>query len=578
VTILELRRGAATLAAVAFLAGCGGQGSSAMPSMQQAGTPGAGGAGARIVVKIAKNKPAGSLKFVVTPLGGRPLPPVTLALSNTTCPAVGTQPQCTLTMPLGPGAYTMSVASYASATPAGSANGPLQDVPFSVGAGRTATVAMILGATPASLAVAGANVAVHGSQSAGFTTYSTAAAPFAVVADDAAGNAIVGPGSPTFAETINGGGWNLGSAQQAAPSAFALVSSGTTGSSATVQVAAQYTDTTCEQPGAQCTASFTVTSDVQSLFVANCIARCNNKSGNGAPGSVNVYAAPYTGAPQATISNGVVQPIALLTDANADLFVANAFGGARGTGSITIYAPPYTGAPVTIVNGVDNPSALALDGSGNLWVANQAGNGSYGTIAEYAPPFTGGALAVIPIAGVPTALAFDPKNDLFVADGNALIEYAPPYNGPSATIVSGLAVQNGMTFDTLGNLFYIDSNGTVATFAPPYTGAPMQLQRTPGSVGLVATYAGMLFVPDSAGTTQAYSTPFTAPPQPIPASGPTAKGIAIDGAGNVFVNYCESGCAGGGADAVTMYAPPYTGGSVSLTNGVSAPSAITLTK
>jgi hypothetical protein len=549
-----------------------------MPSMQQAGTPGAAGTGARLVVKIAKAKPGGSLKFVVTPLGGRPLPALNLALSNAACPAVQSVPQCTLPMPLGPGAYTMSVASYASATPIGSANGPLQNVPFSVAAGRTTSVAMILGAVPANLTVAGAGVAVHGSQSTGFTIYSTAAAPFDVVAVDASGNAIVGPGSPTFTQTINGGGWSLGSLQQAAAGAFALIPSGTNGSNANVQVTAQYTDATCQQPAAQCAASFTVSGDVQSLFVANCIARCNNKSGNGAPGSVNVYAAPYAGAPIATITNGVVQPIALLTDANANLFVANAFGGVRGAGSVTVYAPPYTGTPTTIVTGVDNPAALALDGGGNLWVANQAGNGSYGTVTEYAPPFTGGAMAVIPIAGVPTALAFDPKNDLFVADGNALVEYVPPYNGPPATIVSGLAVQNGMTFDNFGNLFYIDSNGTVATYAPPFTGAPMQLQRTPGSMGLVAAYAGMLFVPDSGGTTQAYTTPFSAPAQAIPASGPTAKGIAIDGAGDVFVNYCESGCAGGGADTVTIYAPPYTGSSVSITNGISAPSAVTLTK
>jgi streptogramin lyase len=262
--------------------------------------------------------------------------------------------------------------------------------------------------------------------------------------------------------------------------------------------------------------------------------------------------------------------------------VANAFGGKSNAGSITIYAPPYTGAPLTIANGIDNPGAIALDPSGNLWVANQAGSGLNGSVAEYAPPFGGGPVRTIAnFTGVPTGLSFDAQSNLFVGNGSALLEYPPPYNGNPITIASSLSVANGFTLDSTGNLYYVDSNGATSLFTPPYTQPPMQLPRVNGSLGLLATFpnGGLVFVPDASGNVQEYVAPFTAAPQGIAQSSAAARGIAVDGAGNVFVGYCGSGCGNTGTDSVTIYAAPYGTGSQSvITAGIAAPSAITLSK
>ena len=70
---------------------------------------------------------------------------------------------------------------------------------------------------------------------------------------------------------------------------------------------------------------------------------------------MTVYAPPYSGAPIATIANGINDPLSLTLDKSGNLFVAN-----HGTNSVTEYAAPYTGGPVaTITNGVLDPVSLA---------------------------------------------------------------------------------------------------------------------------------------------------------------------------------------------------------------------------
>jgi hypothetical protein len=540
---------------------------------------GAGGTSTVAVTGIA------SIKFAVTPVGQRPLSPAVLPVgTGSNCTAAGASMQCTLVEPLSPGNYTVAVSVYGGPNASGPLFGPVTTSAFAVSAKQpNAAVGFAIGGIPAAVELSGASFAVHPAAGSGFTIYSESAQPFVANVEDANGNDIVGPGAPTFAVTTSGatgGAWQVTAPTAQAPNSLSLDPPATI-SSASVTVTAQYGDGTCAQAGAVCSATFPVANDLQLLFVANCTGSCNSKSASGVPGSVTMYAPPYGGAPTATILNGVVQPIALLTDASLNLYVANAFGGSSNAGSVTIYAPPYTGQPTTISTGIDNPGALALDPSGNLWVANQAGNGLNGTIAEYVPPFTGPPVRTIAnVTGVPTALAFDPQGNLFVGNGSSLLEYAPPYGGTPATVVSSLSVANGFSIDSSGDLYYVDSNGAVDLFTPPYSGPPMQLQRVSGTLGLLATFqaGGLLFVPDSSGNVQQYVAPFTGPPQGIAQSSSTARGIAVDGAGNVFVGYCGSGCGNAGTDSVTIYSPPYSGTPATVTSGIAAPSAITLSR
>ena len=550
-----------------------------MPTMTPApGSPALGGTSTPTIGGIA------SIKFVVTPVGQRSLPPTLLPIgSGQNCASAGVTMQCTLIEPLSPGNYTTTVAVYGGANGAGPVLGPVQTIAFSVGAQKQNTLPMAIGGIPAAISVAGASFAVHPAANNGFTIYSQNAQPFIAMVQDATGDSIVGPGSPTFAITSGastGGSWQVTGPSPQAPSTLSIDPPATL-STSSITVTAQYLDQTCSQAGATCSTTFPVANDLQMLFVANCTGSCNSKSSGGVPGSVTMYAPPYTGAPTATILSGVVQPIALLTDASLNLYVANAFGGNSNAGSVTVYAPPYTAQPTTVTAGINNPGAIALDPTGNLWVANQAGNGLNGTVSEYTPPFLSGpARTISNFTGVPTGLQFDPQGNLFVANGSALLEYAAPYNGAPSIVISGLSVANGFSFDASSNLYYVDSNGAVSLYTPPYTEPPMQLQRVSGTLGLLATFqtGGMLFVPDAAGSVQQYVAPFTGPPQGIAQSSSTARGIAVDGAGNVFVGYCGSGCGNAGTDSVTIYSPPYAGGQTAITSGISAPSAITLSR
>ena len=556
------------------------------PAVAASATPAPFGTATPSATPVPVSALVASVKLAIMPFGGHMAQTTVLNLSTTPCPVSSGLLQCTAGQALQPGSYTVAVTAYGSANAGGTALGPTQTLPFTVAGTHASVVSMAIGVLPAAVAAAPAGYGVRGSFANGFTLYGAAQQTFLASAQDQYGDAIVGPDSPTFtavagAGASGSGSWQIGQPSSAVPNGIPIVPPAASISNATIAVTAQYQDQTCAQPSAVCTGSFSVTNDLQMLFVANCTASCNGKSSSGVPGSVTVYAPPYTNPPATTILNGVVQPIALLTDASMNLYVANAFGGAKNRGSVTIYAPPYTGTPVSIASGVDNPGALALDPSGNLWVANQGGNGLSGSIAEYVSPFGGAPARVLTnFAGVPTALAFDAQADLFVANGSALFEYAPPYNGSPFTVASGLAVANGFTFDPAGDLFYVDSNGAVEVYEPPYNAPPIQLPRISGTLGLLASYpaGGLLFVPDGSGNIQEFVAPFTGPPQAIAANNPSAKGIAVDGAGNVFVAYCGSGCGNNGSDSVTIFAPPYNGTPSTMTSGISAPSAITLSK
>ena len=100
---------------------------------------------------------------------------------------------------------------------------------------------------------------------------------------------------------------------------------------------------------------------------------------NNANSTVTEYASPFSNSSTATatISSGVSNPRGLAFDSSGHLFVAN------NNGNVTEYASPYTGAPIaTISNGVNwAPVGLAFDSSGNLFVGN-------GGVLEYAPPFS----------------------------------------------------------------------------------------------------------------------------------------------------------------------------------------------
>ena len=456
---------------------------------------------------------------------------------------------CTLTISLSPGTYDAALATYDGPNATGNELSAGQTVGFTVSQGQANTLALTLSGIPASLQVASGAPAVHGSQDAGFTLYGISAQKLVVEALDVDGNVIVGPGSPTFtAGAQSGSGFTITNPTAAAPNTLVLTPPGANGQSETFTLAASYADGTCSTTGAVCSATFAVKNDVQTLFIAN----------YDPTDTVTVYAPPYTGAPSATISNGVGFPDALAVDAANDLFVANA-------STVTEYAAPYTGAPsATITNGVNAPAALLLDAHGNLFVANYG----IGTVTVYAPPYGGAPITISSGLSAPVALAMDAQGDLFVADigQNAVLEFAPPYTSAPVATISDVNTNEplALALDPVGDLFVANSGGsTVAEYAPPYSGAPAVISggvSSPSSV--VLDGANDLFVANAgASTVTEYAPPYSGAPVVTMTSGlSTPVSLVLDGANDVFVP-------NSGMPSLEIFAPPYRGTPVTIATG-----------
>jgi len=569
-------RQVAVLAALALgsllPAGCGGGGAgSSVPAASTATVP-AGKAQVTFLIDVPKNTASarGRSPQFISPATTQmainiqqnavsvsgypvtvPLTPTsggcTSTLANTTC-------QLTVTLPLGNYTATLTTED-ANATALSSA----QNIAFTVRAG-TNTVPLTLSGIPHALQILSGARAVHGVGTSGLVLYGSAAQPVIVTAVDADGNTIVGPGAPTYsASLVTGTGWSAAAPASTAPNTIAITPPGSNGSGATFSVTATYPDTTCAQPGAVCSTTFTVKNDIQTLFVANTGAN-----------TVTVYAPPYTGGPT-TIVTGMY-PLFTTLDGAGNLFVVN-----ENDSTVTEYAPPYTGGPTTTIStGVNGPDGLLLDNSGNLFIAN----GNVTTVTEYAPPYAGAPTTTIS-TGVngPGPLALDVAGNLFVpnSSANTVTVYAPPYTGaPTATISTGVNSPFSIVLDAAKDLFVANTvPNRVTVYAPPYTGAPTTISTGVNDPeGLVIDSTGNLFVSNGLGNTVTeYAPPYTGAPKTTITTGLNQpSGIVLDGAGNLFVaNYL--------GNTVTEYAPPYTGPPVAtISTSVNQPFGLLLTR
>ena len=454
--------------------------------------------------------------------GGTPILTQTANLtpSSSGCSVNAGSLQCTVSVALPAGSYLASVTTYDQTNAGGNVLSRAQGVPFTVRLGKANSVGLTLNGVPHALAIASGATAVHGTQAAGFTFYGSSVQPLLAFATDADGNVIVGAGAPTFGgAVVQGSSWSVATSSSN-PNQLLVTPPGANNSGSVLMVTASFSDDTCAQAGANCTATVSASNDMQTLFAASFTKN-----------EVLAYALPNTTTPT-TISNGVDEVQDLALDPYGNLFVANLTG-------TTEYAPPYTGSPASISTGTDVPQQLRIGSNGNLFVTTRNTNQAY----IFKPPYTSAAQQYSLGTNEPTGLLVDSNNDLFVAIryDNAIREYVPPYLlGPPAALISGGGLGNPlqMAMDAAGDLFVLgyNSNNEVLEYTPPFSSA-----STPAATIAIPTAAALEYV-------------------------------VVDSNGDLFVSECNVSCFGGlGADAVAEYAPPYTGPPVMITNGINYP-------
>jgi hypothetical protein len=445
--------------------------------------------------------------------------PVTASLTPTSqgCTSTLASTICELSLQLSPGSYKVSLTALDAQ---GNALSSVDSIAFMVMAGETNVLSVSLSGIPNKIAVA-----------------ALGADQFLVNAVDIDNDVIAGPGSPTFTVTPTSGiALAVTGPKSTSPNAFS-VAAGAAGT-AVLGVTASYAGTdsnACLDPGAVCSASFTLTSSnpvAENLFVAM-------QSGGSGTGTVNEYAAPFTGAPVASNANGVSKPNQIAFDSAFNLYVANQTGP-----NIAKYVSPYNGSPAATVTHADlpgspsfleSPIGVAFLSSGSLVVTDSTHQAWY--MYEPPVPFIGNQESAN--FGVMQGIAVDSSQDVFFARGTDVTEFGPFLTSLVVQITNSInnatdaVAYSGSNPSYSGNLFVANTgNNTITEYASPYTGAP------------ISTMTNALNQP-------AY--------------------LAMDpSSGNLYVS-------NEGNSTITVYAPPYTAAPIqTITSGVAQPTGIAL--
>jgi hypothetical protein len=491
-----------------------------------------------------------STQSITVAITGTATQTVTANLTPTSsgCSSTLASTVCTLTLALGAGTYNAAVSTFDGANGTGNALSAGQNIGFTIVAGTTNTIDIVLNGIPASLTLVPATTAIVATGgSTSFTLNGIVPGKLQAEALDADGNIIAGVGAPAFSVAQTGGAsFTLTNPTSTAPNTIVLGQPATSGQSATYTLTASYPDATCSTSGAICSLNFSVTSHQQVLVAS---------VGSG----YEVWQPPYTGTP-ITLS-GVTGSLQLINsaafDATGNLYVVDsAYNG--GAGQILAYAPPYTGSPTSIGAGtISDPTAVVIGPDGKMFVSSFDNS----TVYIWTAPYTGSPTAVTTDVTTPSSLALDANEDLFVGNfgGSAALDFATPYTG-TPTLLNGTNMTASIHIAPLGEAFLIDigSNGLLE-FLPPYTGTPTTLTNGVNNPEDVAyTGSGTMFVSQPSGVTE-FLPPYSAPSTSFPTATGGGVGLAIDAASELFsANYIN--------DNVTVYVAPYTGGAYTTLN------------
>jgi hypothetical protein len=496
-----------TVALALVLAGCGGGGAGGVsPAATHAANTGP--TSSSLVVQIPSKDAAGKMrhpryvsansKSIGIQLNPNPncgpscTPPTTLNAGLTpaspNCAATPNGTSCTLPLGLAPGSYTAGITIYdgpldAAGAPTGFILSHGQSVPVQVVQGTNNVVNTTLAGVPG-----GIKFAFAGGQGRYDANYQrlivTMGGNASLRGDpvDADGNVMVGPGAPSVTFPALSQTY---SSKQDPTTGIVTVTAPATGVKTTGILTATVNSPDCaSSPPTACNGWVAAGPEVY-VAIAD----------TGANRAVVVNPTGPSNAPVATVT-GITSPNLVAFDPKGDLFVA------QGTPpySVRVYAPPYTGAPIaTVTNGINDPRSIVVAANGDLFVGNDGTN----AVTRYTAPYTG-APASTTTNGIhgPHGLVVDSIGMLFVANSanSTLNSYAAPYLAVTKTTSQGVSAPSALSIANSGIIVVANSGGNSVTLYDPSTlGAPLYTIPVGGSPAGVASLGGTIGVADSTG-------------------------------------------------------------------------------
>ena len=253
-------------------------------------------------------------------------------------------------------------------------------------------------------------------------------------------------------------------------------------------------------------------------------------------------AAPASAHDAVVVGPMLSSPVGVAVDHAGDLFIAD-----RGNGRVVEDSPIGGGnyQRSVIAQGLSTPEGVAVNGAGDVFIADSGDD----RVLEEKPASGGSYTQSVVAQGLndPVGLAADGSGDVFVADsGNGrILEETPTGSGWTQTVVAtGLVAPDDVAVDAAGDLFVADTGQSEIVEETPIGGGVYdQTVAVSGFVPLfVAVDAGGdLYVTSGSGGSQVLKETPTgggaySASQVTPLNQVIGSGVAVDGAGDVFVS------------------------------------------
>ena len=363
--------------------------------------------------------------------------------------------------------------------------------------------------------------------------------------------------------TQNFGSANVGTASAPATLTFTFDTAGTLGSTSVVTQGAtglDFTDAgtgscaagTSYAAGTTCTINVTFTP----RFLGTRYGAAMLIGGSGLPFATGYLQGAGTTAPQVNFSPFGIEifrlenygPGQLAIDAGDDLYFNT---GVEGRGIVKVALPPGGLSLSTFGSGLSAADEIAVDGAGNLFIADNIENKVYeetpspSGYTQSTLPFNLGAYGGGPnsiTGGGPTAIAVDGSGNIYLANANLLEETLKPDGSYTQSVLFPVGDSGGPVYFEVA----VDGSGSVYT-QNEFNGQILKETLSGGSytqsvIGSLQDNVVGEMAADSLGNVY------------LAAGGPVAKltpsangylqstlpadstGVAVDGAGNVFLN------------------------------------------